>query len=126
MKIPKAPVGLDARGRRLWRESLAQWSLSPAHLALLEEACRIADRLELLDSIIRAAAGGVNDDEGESGDLRWWLAESRQQSGALKTLLAEIRKAATVTAEPVKREEASDGVADLSARIAKRREQASG
>jgi hypothetical protein len=120
----KAPPGLEARGRRLWRDSLAQWSLSPAHLVLLEEACRAVDRLELLDSIIRAGAAGVNDPESESGDISQWLAEARLQAGALKVLLAEIRQGAVVSAKPAKGEEAT-GVSDLSARITARRKAAS-
>ena len=45
---PAAPTGLGARGHRLWA-ALAESIPGPAHLVLVEEACRIADRLDRLD-----------------------------------------------------------------------------
>ncbi|MGQ4513686.1 hypothetical protein [Streptomyces sp. DW26H14] len=125
----KYPSGLEDRGRRLWRESLAQWSLSPAHLVLLEEACRLSDRLELLDSIIRRFVVEVNAGEGEFADLTRWLAEARQQSGALKVLLAEIRQSAATKPDGKPKRGASEeakGVSDLTAKIAARRKASSG
>lgn len=103
------PRGLGERGRRLWRQSKPA-HLPPAQRLLLEEACRIADRLERLDAILR-------------GDERDWmrfqpditgtvvrvvvdsvLAESRQQALALKALVSELRQGAA-TAQPSKSEE---------------------
>lgn len=104
----------------MWRESLAIWSLTPAHLVLLEEACRIADRLEVLNTIILRAAGDGNGDPGQFADVTGLLAESRQQSGALKALLAEIRQgqygASPATVDPT----GGAGVSDLTARIARK------
>lgn len=129
MAIPEAPAELGARGRRLWRDSLSQGSLSPAHLVILEEACRIADRLDLLDSIIRGAVAGVNAEEGIAGDFQRWLAESRQQSATLKALLGEIgsKAAGSKTSSPAPAGSSGGaGVSDLTARIAKRRSEAPG
>lgn len=129
MAIPKAPEGLDTRGRRLWREMHSQGALTPDRKALLEEACRIADRLDLLDSIIRVQAGGVNAEESSAGDFQRWLAESRQQSATLKGLLAEIRSNAAASKAPAAKSAvkgAGSGVTDLGARIAARRKKASG
>lgn len=104
----------------MWRESLAIWSLTPAHLVLLEEACRIADRLEVLNAIILRATGDGNGDLGQFADITGLLAESRQQSGALKALLAEIRQgqygASPATVDPT----GGAGVSDLTARIARK------
>lgn len=128
MAVPKAPDGLDVRGRRLWREIHSQGPLTPDRRALLEEACRISDRLDLLDSIIRGAAAGVNAEEGTAGDLQRWLAESRQQSATLKALLVEIRSNAAASKTPVPKSAvkgAGSGVTDLGARIAARRKKAS-
>jgi hypothetical protein len=129
MAIPKAPAGLGARGRRLWRDSLSQGSLTPAHLVILEEACRISDRLDLLDSIIRGQAAGVNAEESNAGDFQRWLAESRQQSATLKALLAEIRSGSAASKAPFVKtaaKGAGTGVTDLTSRIASRRKKASG
>lgn len=47
------PKGLAVRGKRLWREVLAiRPRLGPGERVLLEEACRIADRLEVLNDLI--------------------------------------------------------------------------
>ncbi|MCI3277514.1 hypothetical protein [Streptomyces cylindrosporus] len=118
------PVGLGERGRRMWGESLAIWSLTPAHLVLLEEACRIADRLDLLNAMLLRPAGDVNPDVAQFADISGLLAESRQQSSALKLLLAEIRQGQKASG-PAKADPAGGvGVADLTARIAQRRREA--
>lgn len=96
----------------MWRETVADSALAPAHLVLLEESCRIADRLDALDAAIRGSS--VEDD-----DIRGLLAEARQQSAVLKGLLAEIRQGSRATESDAKR--GGDGVADLTARIAARR-----
>jgi hypothetical protein len=104
----------------MWRDSLAIWSLTPAHLVLLEEACRIADRLEVLNTIILRATDDVNADQAQFGDMTGLLAEARQQSGALKALLAEIRQgqygASPAAVDPT----GGAGVSDLTARIARK------
>lgn len=101
MAAPKMPARLGARGRRLWREITEGYDLAekPAELVMLEEACRIADRLERLDEIL-------------SGEVDTWmrlqlprgenveelklvvdgaLAEARQQANQLKQLVAALR-----------------------------------
>jgi hypothetical protein len=95
---------------------------------ILEEACRISDRLDLLDSIIRGQAAGVNAEESNAGDFQRWLAESRQQSATLKALLAEIRSGSAASKAPSVKTAAKGaaGVTDLNARIASRRKKASG
>ncbi|MHC3474686.1 hypothetical protein ACYF6T_39165 [Streptomyces sp. 7R007] len=128
--MSEEPAGLGERGRRLWRESLATFALTPAHLVLLEEACRIADRLELLDAIVRASVGAVNPYVEQFADISAVLAESRQQQAALKGLFAEIRQGQRVSGPTAGTPEGDTsggaGVSDLSARIAERRRQAEG
>ncbi|MFF0597908.1 hypothetical protein [Streptomyces antibioticus] len=127
MIFVEVPPGLGDRGRRMWEESLAIWSLTPAHLVLLEEACRIADRLDLLDSMLRVQSGEVKPDVAQFADFSGLLAETRQQSSALKLLLTEIRQG-QVGVGPAKDEEPSGGVgvSDLTKRIADRRRKAEG
>ena len=124
--MSEEPAGLGERGRRMWRESLAIWSLTPAHLVLLEEGCRIADRLELLDSILRASSADVNADVAQFADISGLLAESRAQSAALKALLAEIRQGQRGAPPTAGDSAGGAGVSDLSARIAERRKKAQG
>ncbi|MFE2469723.1 hypothetical protein [Streptomyces mirabilis] len=118
------PEGLGERGLRMWRESLAIWSLTPAHLVLLEEACRIADRLELLDSMLRAGSNSVKPDVAQFADISGLLGESRQQSAALKALLAEIRQGQYGSSPAAVDPAGGAGVSDLTARIARKQAEA--
>lgn len=46
-------LGLGERGRRLWRALRDATAADPAARTLLEETCRLADRLERLDEMLR-------------------------------------------------------------------------
>lgn len=50
MTRPKYPAGLEAKGRKLWAEvhALPNRNVGPGEAILLEEACRMADRLDRL------------------------------------------------------------------------------
>lgn len=129
---------LGKRGRRLWAE-LTTGTSTPAQLVLIEEACRIADRLDRLDAQLRGDEDAwlkfvVNDDGSEvTVVIDRALSEARQQAVALKQLFAELRQS-TPLAAPAQRptastavaEVAASGVSDLTARIRQRSAQASG
>lgn len=68
----------EKRGARLWAQITEAHDLDPAQMVLLEEACRCADRLDVLDGRI---AGG--DDAA--------MAEARQQQNVMKQLLVALR-----------------------------------
>jgi hypothetical protein len=111
----------------------ASAALTPAHLVLLEEACRLADRLDWLNSIVLRWVSGVNaddeDDGPKSADIQGLLAESRQQATALRGLVAEIRQGlkGSASSSPAAAESSGgSGVTDLSKRIAERRAKAQG
>lgn len=110
---------LGVRGARLWSQLADQ--LGPADLVLLEEGCRIADRLDRLDDYLRGR---------EDAWLRFWsrhddgtvvrvvvdraLAEARQQADTLRGIVAELTKrAAAVPAEPEREASGSDDLAKL-------------
>jgi hypothetical protein len=50
----KPPTGLKAPGRRLWTGVVVSYILTPAELAMLEQAARTADELERLEKAVRA------------------------------------------------------------------------
>lgn len=114
----------------MWSDSVEAWSLTPAHLVLLEEACRTADRCGLLDALIRGYVDDSDSEEGRSGGITQLLAEARAQQVALKGIVAELRQGQRQTnGKPSSQPESTaggSGVADLTARIAGRRAQAKG
>jgi hypothetical protein len=85
------------RGARLWLElELAGRTADPAARVLAEEACRLADRLDRLDAILRGESREwVRVDSAEGLPVLVVdkaLGEARQQAVALKTILAELRQ----------------------------------
>lgn len=71
--------------------------MDPAQIVILEEACRTADRLDRLDSILRGVDAEwlrlrLGADEGDvTVVLAGPLAEARQQQTVLKQLLVALR-----------------------------------
>ncbi len=137
---PNPPPGLSGRGLRMWEQALTAWALTPAHLVLLEEACRIADRLDDLDRLLCAASEGFEADPEESGEgggafgrMTGLLAEARAQQVALKGLLAELRQGQRLVGgqagSPANTGTTATGgsnVSDFAARVAAKRREARG
>lgn len=115
------PAGLAERGAALWRETTESWQLTPAHLVLLEEACRIVDRLDLLNTMILRSTSPPDGDEAQLPDLPAVLAETRQQQGALRMIIAEIRQGQVGFAPTPSVDGEGSVVTDLSARIAEKK-----
>ncbi|MGH3978099.1 MAG: hypothetical protein ACRDRZ_03695, partial [Pseudonocardiaceae bacterium] len=133
-----------SRGQRLWEEMHS--GLGPGQLVVLEEACRIADRLDRLDAQLddqdwltfhtrdpgpcQPPLDGLGDDvTGQVTQVTVQvdraLSEARQQAMALKQLVAELRQsssAAKRTSSTAGTTQKAGGIADLSARIAARRD----
>ena len=128
---------LRARGRRMW-DQLVTDDDPVEVVALVEEICRTADRLDRLDAIVngrdRAWLTLEVDDVGEvTVVVDKVLGEARQQQMAFKGLLSElraIRGASAKTAGRGRQVQSSkgggSGVADLAGRIAARRSGAAG
>ncbi|MGX4657092.1 hypothetical protein ACWCHM_26085 [Micromonospora sp. SCSIO 07396] len=131
---------LGSRGLRLWQQVAAEpGELKPSERVLLEEACRVADRLDVIDRILRGDEDAwmrlhsANDDGSiVKVVLNQALAEARQQQIALKTLLAELRQSRSAGGkQPAGGRKAptagsggggvgGGGITDLTARIARR------
>ena len=86
----KVPAGLGVRGRRVWTAVCGEHELDAIQLVTLEEACRAADRLDVLDARV---SGG--DDAA--------LAEARQQQNVMKQLFAALRLPDSAGARPQQR-----------------------
>jgi hypothetical protein len=50
------PAGLDASGQRLWNAVVKVYALTPAELAMLEQAARTSDEVDRLERAVRALA----------------------------------------------------------------------
>lgn len=130
-------------GQRLWREMDGDRAAG-TRWALIVEACRIADRLDKLERLLSGDARDWLDVVEDKGDperqivvIDRPLAEARAQAVALKQLVSELRqgvgqdagRSAGPTASGATEGGAAVGglgVADLSARIAARRAEATG
>lgn len=99
MTTQRAPGGLAAGGRALWRKITADHELDPAQTVQLEEACRAKDRLDRLDGLLR---GDVHtwatlvvdiNSEGDVFELRMTqaLTQANATANLMKQLLAALR-----------------------------------
>lgn len=114
----------NSRGGEL-RTLLDDSSLGPLHRVLVEEAARIADRLDRLDLSLSRKGEWLRFERADNGDVVVTidnvLAEARQQAAVLRGLVAEI-KSALPKPEPVKPKREGDGaLADFLAHAARRR-----
>lgn len=126
--VTRRRPSLGIRGQRLWAD-MGGDKLVGGRRVLLEEACRIADRLDELDRLLSGDAEdwlGIVEDKGNPDRqilvIDKPLAEARQQATALKQIVAELRQGSAV-AEP---EQGGDILDQLAARRAKRLADASG
>jgi hypothetical protein len=51
----RAPAGLGASGRALWREVMAEYGLNPAEALMLTQLARCADRIEAIEAELGGA-----------------------------------------------------------------------
>lgn len=86
----RAPAGLGAGGRALWRSITADWQLDPDERAILEAACRTADEIDTLQRALDGAAAVV---VGSTGQPRAnpLFEEIRRHRETLRRLLGELR-----------------------------------
>jgi hypothetical protein len=88
------PPGLAARGKRLWSEVLdARPGMGAAERILLEEACRLVDRLEALDRQLHGEAlATVEAGDGSEFTLvvNGAMSEARLAGVALRGMFASL------------------------------------
>jgi hypothetical protein len=125
--------GFGPRGARLWRETAAdaELKLSPAEVVLLEEACRLADRLDRLDDFLcgRQDAWLRFHARNEDGSVvrvvvDRALSEARQQADTLRGIVEGLARRQGAAKEP---EQAKESILDeLARRRADRQQEAAG
>lgn len=86
---PGVPSGLCDPGRRLWDSVVSAYELDEHETALLVEAVRTVDLLDLLDEKVRADGPLVESPQGLKAHPA--AVEARQQRIALARLLAALR-----------------------------------
>lgn len=87
--IPRAPDGIGRRGRRLWRSVVESFDLAEGELALLIEACRCLDDIEVLQKAVTDAPTTTTGSRGQEvvHPLR---AELRSQRLLLARLVGQL------------------------------------
>lgn len=83
------PAGLSAAARKLWTATTTEYDLAEHELALLEKACRTADIVSTLESIVEKEGAVVSSPQGSKAHPA--LVEGRQQRLAFARLVAALR-----------------------------------
>lgn len=117
--------GLGERGQVIWQQARKDMA-GALQVTLLLEACRIADRLDVLDRQLHGH-DWLRFRHDESGAevtvyVDRVLAEAREQATALKGIVVELARSTPKQVEPT----GGGGLADLTAKIAARRAATSG
>ena len=88
-KRRRAPAGLGADGRRLWRDVVASYDLNASELIALEASCRSLDEVRRLEAALAEAPATV---EGSRGQTRTHplFAEVRAHRDAFLKLFAGV------------------------------------
>lgn len=106
----RAPAGLSAGGRALWRAVTEDHDLDGPQRVQLEEACRAKDRLDKLDALLRGdveswARLALPRDDESVVELKvdQALAQANATANMMKQLLASLRLPDEAGKRPQKR-----------------------
>jgi hypothetical protein len=89
-KPPRAPAGLKARGRALWREILGRYALDPGEMQLLRLLCETVDRIDALDAELDGQPLTVIGGRGQVPKSNPLLHELREERRLVSRLVAEL------------------------------------
>lgn len=96
---PRAPTGLGAGGKALWRAVVNDHELDGVQLVHLTEACRMKDRCDKLDAVLRGDAEtwmrlvvDINSN-GDIYELRITnaLSKANETANSMKQIIAALR-----------------------------------
>jgi hypothetical protein len=85
----RTPAGLEAAGRRLWRQLTAEFVLNPREIDLLERACRQADDVARCEAVVLRDGVEATGSTGQAV-VSPYLLEARQGRLAVARLLGQI------------------------------------
>ncbi|WP_270888623.1 terminase [Pedococcus sp. 5OH_020] len=88
-KIPRPPAGLRGSGRALWRAVLNHYELDEHETTILREACRTADSLDGLQTLLENE--GLISESSQGSRVHPALVELRQQRITFARLLTALR-----------------------------------
>lgn len=92
LEIPKFPTGLKTRGQQIWTEihQVFDFSEAPDKQIILEEACRTADVVKRLQTVVDKASGlRVNGSQGQPVAMPE-IPELRQYRALLTSLMKAL------------------------------------
>ena len=89
MTSTRAPRGLKASGKALWVKVAGDYELSPGELAVLEQACRTQDELDVLATAVAGQTAMVTGSQGQP-KANPLFAEIRQHRKLLDTLVNSL------------------------------------
>lgn len=87
--VPKAPAGLKASGRALWKAVLTDYVLDQHELTVLREVCRTADTCDQLQALVDAEGLTAQSSQGVRAHPA--LVELRQQRVTFARMLTALR-----------------------------------
>jgi phage terminase small subunit len=88
MGSTRAPNGLGSAGRKLWVAGTNEFDWAEHEIAILEEACRVRDRIVQLDEAV--ATDGLMLSSSQGQRIHPGVAEARQQRLTLARLLVSL------------------------------------
>lgn len=86
----QAPRGLDAKGKRLWRETVNKYELRADELDTLEDICREADLIGKLEEGLEDAPLLLKGSQGQDV-VNPLISEIRQHRATKKSLWASLK-----------------------------------
>lgn len=86
----QAPKGLEAKGKRLWRETVSKYELRADELDTLEDICREADLIVRLEEQLDGADLIVRGSQGQDV-ANPIISEVRQHRATKKSLWASLK-----------------------------------
>lgn len=84
------PTGLQAKGRKLWDDILADFDLRPEELRILEDACREADLIDRIEKEIQTSPLTAKGSQGQPVAAPL-VTEIRQHRTTLARLLGQLK-----------------------------------
>jgi phage terminase small subunit len=116
-QVKHPPAGIGPAGRKVWRDTLSDYTLTPAEISVLHALCTATDQLRRIENAIKGLRSLVSN--GSQGQLvgHPLLGEYRAHAETVRKLAAQLALPDT-TAKPAKRKTNANRVSHL---VAERR-----